>query len=208
MKSTKDRITEYLLKYPRSSINELAEAIGINAISVRHHLTNLESEGLIEAEEERHGVGRPRLVYYLTERGMESFPTCYLRLTNLLIERLKYILTESQLQNLFQDIATQLAEEHVKKAQGLPLAQRLPILTELLAEQGFLIDWEKKGEAYIIREMTCPFKQISNSHPEICTIDTILISSVLGVDRDKIARLDDAAVYKTYQIRETDFNPN
>lgn len=208
MKNTKDRITDYLLKNPRSSINELAEAIGINAISVRHHLNNLESEGMIEAEEERHGVGRPRLVYFLTERGMESFPTCYLRLTNLLIDRLKHVLSEEQLQTLFRDIAAQLAEDYVKKANGLSLAHRLPILTELLAEQGFLIDWEKKGDVYIIREMTCPFKQISQAHPEICTIDTILISSVLDVACEKITLIQDPAVYRTYQIKEMDFNPN
>lgn len=204
MKSTKERIVEHLLKFPRSSINTLAEAIGINAISVRHHLTNLLSEGLIEAEEERHGVGRPRLVYFLTEKGMESFPTCYLRLTNLLIEQLKNMLTKEQLQGLFEDIAYKLAEEHRQQSKGLPLIQRLPIMTELLAEQGFLVDWEKQNDHYVIREMTCPFQQISQFHPEICQIDTILISSVLDVPQEKIIQLDDDTSYRTYQIHEAD----
>ena len=34
-------------------INELAEVVGINPISVRHHLNSLQADGLIEAEEER-----------------------------------------------------------------------------------------------------------------------------------------------------------
>jgi predicted ArsR family transcriptional regulator len=46
-------------------------------------------EGLIAAEEERHGVGRPRLVYSLTEDGMEKFPTKYLRLTTRLLAQMK-----------------------------------------------------------------------------------------------------------------------
>ncbi|HEX2994159.1 MAG TPA: winged helix-turn-helix transcriptional regulator, partial [Anaerolineales bacterium] len=62
----KDKILQALLRKPKITINELAEAVGINPISVRHHLTNLQMEGLIAAEEERHGVGRPRLVYALT----------------------------------------------------------------------------------------------------------------------------------------------
>jgi len=204
MKSTKDRIVEHLLKFPRSSINNLADAIGINAISVRHHLTNLQSEGIIEAEEERHGVGRPRLVYYLTEKGMETFPTCYLRLTNLLIEELKHIITDQQMQDLFEKIAIKLSQEHVARAVGLPLIERMPIMTELLVEQGFLVDWEKKGNAIFIREMTCPFQQISQFHPEICKIDTILISSVLGVPEDKIVRLEDENSYGTYRVYESD----
>jgi predicted ArsR family transcriptional regulator len=44
MKSTRDRILQTLLRKPRSTINELAEAVGINPISVRHHLTNLQME--------------------------------------------------------------------------------------------------------------------------------------------------------------------
>jgi DeoR family transcriptional regulator, suf operon transcriptional repressor len=64
MNSTRDRILQTLLNRPRSSINELAQAVDINAISVRHHLTNMQADGLVAAEEERHGVGRPRLVYF------------------------------------------------------------------------------------------------------------------------------------------------
>ena len=204
MKSTKDRIVEHLLKFPRSSINNLADAIGINAISVRHHLTNLQSEGIIEAEEERHGVGRPRLVYFLTEKGMETFPTCYLRLTNLLIDELKHILTDKQMKDLFSKIAIKLSQEHVVRATGLPLIERMPIMMELLVEQGFLVDWEKKGDYILIREMTCPFQQISQFHPEICKIDTILISSVLSVPEDKIIRVEDENSYGTYKVYNKD----
>ena len=89
MKSTKDKILQTLLRKPKITINALAEAVGINAISVRHHLTNLQMEGLIAADEERHGVGRPRLVYSLTEDGMERFPTKYLRLTTRLLAQMK-----------------------------------------------------------------------------------------------------------------------
>ena len=46
MKSTRDRILQTLLRQPRRTINELAEAVGINPISVRHHLTNMQVEGL------------------------------------------------------------------------------------------------------------------------------------------------------------------
>jgi DeoR family transcriptional regulator, suf operon transcriptional repressor len=48
MKSTKDRILQTLLRKPKIAINDIAEAVGINPISVRHHLTNLQMEGLVE----------------------------------------------------------------------------------------------------------------------------------------------------------------
>src|SRR5512141_1037436 len=108
MKSTKDKILQTLLRKPKITINELAEAVGINPISVRHHLTNLQMEGLVAADEERHGVGRPRLVYSLTEDGMEKFPTRYLRLTTRILQQLKDTMPKPMVAELFNQIATGL----------------------------------------------------------------------------------------------------
>lgn len=111
MKSTKDKILQTLLRRPKITINDLAEAVGINPISVRHHLTNLQMEGLIAADEERHGVGRPRLVYSLTEDGMERFPTKYLRLTTRLLTQMKETMPAPVVSQLFGQIAEDLAKE-------------------------------------------------------------------------------------------------
>ena len=43
----RDRILQTLHRQPKRTINELAEAVSINPISVRHHLTNLQMEGLV-----------------------------------------------------------------------------------------------------------------------------------------------------------------
>jgi predicted ArsR family transcriptional regulator len=119
MKSTRDRILQTLLRKPSSTINDLALAVGINPISVRHHLTNLQVEGLVDAEEERHGVGRPRLVYSLTEHGMEKFPTRYLRLTSRLLDQLKSTLPQPMVSRLFAEMASSLADEYSEQMQGL-----------------------------------------------------------------------------------------
>lgn len=73
MKSTREKVLQSLLAHPRSTITELGEKVGINSISVRHHISSLLIEGLIVAEEERHGVGRPRQVYYLTNLVQKDF---------------------------------------------------------------------------------------------------------------------------------------
>src|SRR5260370_39286245 len=125
MKSTRDRILQTILRHPRSTINELAEAVGINPISVRHHLTNLQAEGLVAAEEERHGVGRPRLVYFLTEDGEEKFPTRYLRLTTRLLTQMKETMPEPVARDLFNHIAEDLATDYEGQMQGLSMEERL-----------------------------------------------------------------------------------
>ncbi len=94
-KSTRQRVLQTLLSRQRCTINELAEAVNINPISVRHHITRLEAEGLVTSEEERHGVGRPRRLYFLTEDGQERFPSRYLRFTIRLLEQLKDTMPEA-----------------------------------------------------------------------------------------------------------------
>jgi predicted ArsR family transcriptional regulator len=201
MKSTRDRILQTLLKRPRMTINELAEAVGINPISVRHHLTNLQVEGLVTAEEERHGVGRPRLVYLLTEHGMERFPTRYLRLTSRLLDQLKSTMPAPMVSKLFLQMATDMAEEYAEQMQGLSMEERLEIAKDLLAQEGFTVEWEKDGAQYRIHEITCPYLQIGQNHPEVCTVDQTLISKMLAVPAEKVQCILSGDAKCTYVVQ-------
>lgn len=200
MKSTRDRILQTLLRQPRSSINELAEAVGINPISVRHHLTNLQMEGLVDAQEERHGVGRPRLVYVLTEDGMEHFPTRYLRLTTRLLAQMKESMPGPMVSKLFSQVAEDLAADYAKQLKGLSMEERLETVKELLAEEGFTVEWEKVEDEYRIHEITCPYYQIGQSHPEVCTVDQTLISRMLAVPANKVQCILDGSSHCTYVV--------
>lgn len=202
MKSTRDRILQTLLRRPRRTINELAEAVGINPISVRHHLTNLQMEGLVAAEEERHGVGRPRLVYILTEEGMEKFPTRYLRLTTRLLAQMKETMPEPMVSKLFSQIADDLAKEYTDQMQGLSMEERLDFVKSMLSEEGFTVDWEKKGEQYQIHEISCPYYQIGISHPEVCTVDQTLISKMLAVPAEKVQCILSGGAHCTYVVQQ------
>ena len=201
MKSTKDKILQTLLRHPRITINELAEAVDINPISVRHHLTNLQMDGLIEAEEVRHGVGRPRLVYSLTQDGMERFPTKYLRLTTRLLAQMKETMPAPVVARLFNQIAEDLASEYSSQIQGLSMEERLEFVKELLAQEGFTVEWEKKGSEYQIHEISCPYYQIGVAHPEVCTVDQTLISKMLALPANKVQCILDGGSHCTYVVQ-------
>jgi len=201
MKSMKDKILQTLLRKPKVTINDLAEAVGINPISVRHHLTNLQMEGLIAAEEERHGVGRPRLVYSLTEEGMERFPTKYLRLTTRLLAQMKESMPGPLVTKLFNQVAEDLASEYTSQIQGLSMEERLEFVKELLAQEGFTVEWEKKGTEYQIHEISCPYYQIGVAHPEVCTVDQTLISKMLALPANKVQCILDGGTQCTYVVQ-------
>src|SRR5512143_612298 len=208
MKSTRDRILQTLLRQPRRTINELAEAVGINPISVRHHLNNLQVEGLVTAAEERHGVGRPRLIYALTEDGMERFPTRYLRLTTRLLSQMKETMPAPLVSQLFSQIAQDLAKEYQDQMRGLSMEERVDFVKTMLGEEGFTVEWEKSGEQYNIHEISCPYYQIGVSHPEVCTVDQELISKMLALPASKVQCILTGGAVCTYVVQPATVKTN
>jgi len=201
MQSTREHILDTLLKQPRSTIQALAEAVHINPISVRHHLNNLQAKGLVAAEEERHGVGRPHLVYSLTETGQEHFPTSYMRLTSRLLDQLKESLPEPVISKLFLQIADDLAGSYTEQMKGMNLEERLNLLKTLLAEEGFTIEWEKTGGQYQIHEINCPYYRIGQDHPEVCAVDQSLISRMLAIPAEKVSCILSGDAHCTYILQ-------
>lgn len=179
MKSTRDKILNSLLLRHHATISDLSAIVGINGISVRHHLINLQAEGLIISEEERHGVGRPRYTYRLTQKGFEKFPTNYLRLSDQLLSTLEQKLEEEQLTEIFDHIGKDLAAEHYVDCQSLSLDQQLDDLSEQLASDGFRITWKMEDNQVYMYSLNCPYHNIGLSHPQICRIDQTMFSTIL-----------------------------
>ncbi len=204
-KSTRQKVLQTLLKEHRCSIVELADAVEINPISVRHHIAKLQAEGLVASDEERHGVGRPRQVFYLTELGFEEFPTRYLRLTIRLLEQLKRNLPPKMVDQLFSQMAADLVEEyaHVAKQQGMTIEQRLELVSDLLKDEGFDLEWEKKDNQYLIRETSCPYLHVGQNHPEVCVIDQTLISTVLDLPTEKVKCILDGDNQCTFVVQDS-----
>jgi DeoR family transcriptional regulator, suf operon transcriptional repressor len=202
MISTREKVLQSLLAHPRSTITELGEKVGINSISVRHHISSLLIEGLIVAEEERHGVGRPRQVYYLTESGSERFPTNYLRLTTKILDQMKSTLPAPVVDKLFTEIALDMSANYQDLAINLSLEEKLNLIITLLSREGFTVEWEKAGDEYRIHEISCPYFHVGQNHPEVCKVDQTMISSILSIPVEKINCLLLGNDHCTYVVKQ------
>ena len=202
MTTTRENVLRTLLTRQRCTINELADAVGINPISVRHHVTKLEAEGFVTSEEERHGVGRPRRVYFLTQEGMEKFPTRYLRLTVRLLQQLKETLPEPMVDKLFAQVANDLVKDYTSDLHldGVSMEERLDIVRDLLGGEGFTMEWDLQDDGYHIREVNCPYYHVGQDHPEVCVVDQTLISSMLSVPVEKVKCILDGDTFCTYIV--------
>ncbi|MBW8010518.1 MAG: winged helix-turn-helix transcriptional regulator [Chloroflexi bacterium] len=201
MSSTREQVLTNLLNRKRCTINELAEAVNINPISVRHHITRLEADGLVASEEERHGVGRPRRIYFLTNSGIETFPNRYFNLSNRLLEQLKEDLPTKMVNKLFTKIAGSMAEDFARELNinNLSSEERINILEHLLTEEGFTVEIERQGDKFLINETSCPYYHVGKDHPEVCILDETLITTLLGTPVEQTQCVLDGDSHCTYE---------
>lgn len=178
--STRDIILETLKSSPGAKIEELAQAADISPVSVRHHVNNLQADGLIEVNKVRVKVGRPHYVYTLSEAGQELFPQKYYSLTNRLLESIKDQLSPEMVKELFSGLVDRTIKEHRDKFEGLPFEERLDYLMLLLEKEGFLAKWKKTEDGYQVTEYSCPYISVGQQHAEICSIDKELMITVLN----------------------------
>ncbi|MEE4195809.1 MAG: winged helix-turn-helix transcriptional regulator [Anaerolineae bacterium] len=191
MATTREKILQTLLDNPRSTIKALADAVTINAISVRHHLASLQADGLVTSEEERHGVGRPRLVYSLTKKGTEIFPSNYLELTDRLLLELHETMEPEELTGVFVRMADRQINELRPDLSGLKTPrERVEYLVERLEEGGHSITWQENQDGEFRLEVAnCPYLHISQAHPVVCAYDEHLFREVLDMDTVKLSSI-------------------
>jgi len=197
---TRDVILRTLKAQGKCTVKELAEAAGVSPVSVRHHLSGLQAEDLVAAEEVKHGVGRPYYEFSLTEKAIERYPGRYFRLTNRLLDEIKDHISEELVGELFSGVAGAMAAEYASQMEGLPLEQRLPRLMEMLASEGFDAEYEWKGEKVMIRELGCPYVQVGRMHPEVCAVDTRFIATALDLPVERVNCLLNGAAHCTFQV--------
>lgn len=200
MSNTREAVLESIQRSQPISIVELAEAVGINPISVRHHIGKLEEAGLVRSESERHGVGRPRRVYWLTEKGREKFPAQSLRLASSLIQQLKESLPEERINEIFRELGSNLRDIEPQKLQQMNLDERLNFIDRQLTSEGFSVSIERTEDEIRIHETGCPYYHVGQEHHEVCTIDRELINTALQSESERTACLLHGDAKCTYVI--------
>jgi DeoR family suf operon transcriptional repressor len=198
---TRDTILRALRSQVNCTVKELANIVGISPVSVRHHLINLQAEGLVEVEEVRHGVGRPHHTFSLTEEALELFPSRYFRLSNRLLEEIKESLPDEKLEQLLSGLAVSMAEDSTAHLQNLPLQGRVQGLVEILSEEGFDPEIKTEDGEIFIRVLSCPYLNLAREHPEICMIDQSFIANALSVPVERVTCIVDGDDHCNYKVK-------
>ncbi len=199
--STRQVILRALKTSGGATITNLAEQAGVSPVTVRHHLNSLQADGLVTAStEQRRSVGRPRHIYSLTDSGAELFPRHYLGLAKRLLEHVKTNVSADVVAQLFEGIAEDILSGYQARLAGASRSERLALLNEILANEGFVVGLEEQSGQLIVTGHSCPYRNLGAQHPDVCTIDHALITRVLGAPAERTSSQLEGDDQCTYTI--------
>jgi predicted ArsR family transcriptional regulator len=201
MQTTRQQILEHLQRHGRATVKELGQLLRLTSTGIRQHLTVLERDGLVLAREERGRVGRPTLVYTLTEKAESLFPRSYDELAAALLEEIRASEGSERLYQLLHRVAQRLAESFWDRVQGKSLAQRVEETALILEEQGCLVDWEQRDGEFFLHEFTCPFSKVAKQDSSVCTLHLDLVRLLTGGETRLVRSLLRGERVCTYRIR-------
>jgi DeoR family suf operon transcriptional repressor len=167
---------------PDLPARDLARALGYSVNGLRHHLKELEAEGLIEYQRRHRGVGAPVFAYRLSAAGEALFPRRY---EATLLECLDHVVARDG-----REAAVQVLEGHFAAlarrlsgpVAGASLAERLQLVAAALSEEGYMAESREQhgGSSATLTEHNCAVKAVAERFPELCEAEIRFLEQVLG----------------------------
>jgi predicted ArsR family transcriptional regulator len=190
--NTRFRLINLLKRTQGLTVQDMADRLDMSYMGVKESCQDLERRGLLDARREpkpKGTTGRPRLIYRLTPRAHDLFPTASNPVTLSILAAAKKLHGEAAPNKLllvaWQDRAPRLAE----RITGVTLQERAAAFAKARDAEGHMAVFEEDPEGGgWIREHHCPFLDVLRVYPIVAKLETDLFTSVLGcaVQREEV----------------------
>ena len=186
MQLTRKQIIQYLEEHHYATASELSNNISVTQANIRHHLSLLRDQNIVE----EFGKIIPK------SRGR---PTKMYRLTNSSLDNNLSILSSALINAFIEEQAEVEKPAHwvkiAKKFLGeftitRPLIQRLNNAIQWLNNKNYKSRWEASPTGPRVILGFCPYWSIIESNPSICQLDHAIISQLIGIPVIQIHKLD------------------
>ena len=162
------------------SVSELSDAMEVTATAVRQRLVRLLGQNAIQREATRHGRGRPRHRYWLTEKGLRLTGSNFTDLAVTLWQEIRQSNDPELRRETLRRIARALASGYADQIQGETPAERMESLARLLAQRQIPVSVEGHGDNPVLTEHACPYPKLAEQDEGICNVEQMMFSELLG----------------------------
>jgi predicted ArsR family transcriptional regulator len=164
-------------------VGSLAERLKMSYMGIKGICLDLQKRGLVDTWRRPQERGRPQMVYRLTPRAHDLFPTACNEMTIDILEAGQRLYGATAPEKLLLLAFQKKAESYLEHVHGDTLAARRKELFKLRDQEGYMpeLDEEDDLQARII-EHHSPILDVLRAFPITAKFETELFQRVLGVD--------------------------
>lgn len=183
MHDTADRILQLLKRNGARTADQLGEALAMTGMGARRHLDRLVRDGLVRGFDRVEGVGRPRKLWTLTEKGHLRFPDAHAELTAKLIGDVRRLFGEEGLDRLIAERERDMRQNYESALkEKTKLEERVEELAALRTREGYMARAERDGDGMLLIEDHCPICAAAETCQSFCRSELSIFRMVLGAD--------------------------
>jgi DeoR family transcriptional regulator, suf operon transcriptional repressor len=202
MSGTRQKIIGILQEQGPATVRELAEAVDLTPMSVRHHLQSLREEGIVTTSglTAPDGVGRPQKIYELTVESDFKARLDFGLLLHSLLSETRSFLGDERFRQLLLSIVDRILTEECPRLEGLSREKRIREVTAYLSRRGHLARWELVDGGFLLHAYNCPFHPLGNLYPDLCELDLRLVGGLVGEPVEQTASILQCQGRCTYHL--------
>ena len=186
------------------SSSAMARELGITSEGARFQLTKLAEEGLVQATNESKGVGRPTQIWSITSKGNQHFPDNHALLSEQLIESMQEVLSPEQMDAVISLREKKVNKKYLDALKDIPnLEEKIVRLAELRNSDGYLAEWDKDDDGFILVENHCPVCAAAQRCADLCEAEMNTFKEIFGenISVERVDHIIAGARRCAYKIR-------
>ena len=163
------------------SVNELVDKMGMSYMGIKQHCLTLQRDGYLDTWRRPQRMGRPEMVYRLTRRSHDLFPTDSNHVTVELLNSAKDIYGANAPEKLLYSVFEKRTTALKAKVKGDSVAERAKWLAKTRDNEGYMAEFranDKDGPQ--ILECHSPVMNLLEKYPIIGRLEQEMFEAVLG----------------------------
>jgi len=180
-RSARLRVLNELKRTQGLCVADLATRIGMSYMGAKGVCLDLEKRGLLDTWRQPQKMGRPHLLYRLTQRAHDLFPTESNALTIETLDAARKLFGPTAPEKLLLVVYQKRAEQYLAKLKGETPAERAKWLARLRDHDGYMAECEvaETGAVRIV-EHHSPVLDILREFPLVAKLEVDLFQRLVG----------------------------
>ena len=181
---TREALLDRLKSEGPQDVRALSAFLEVSEIAVRQHLAGLEAGGQVESRRSPRPVGRPAMLWRLTDAAQARYPDAHSDLALDLIADMRALFGEDAMDRLLERRShRQIGVYGARMKTGRSLKARLEALAEMRSREGYMAEVTRDADgAWLLVENHCPVCHAARACSGLCRQELEIFRTVLGDD--------------------------